>query len=126
MARPSTRRTRRTLDLGSREERTLNLNYAALSSPSLIDADACLALEDGRVFFGRSFGSPPDAEGEVVFTTSMAGYQEIATDPSYRGQMVVLTHPQVGNYGVQPLARESTRPWITALVVRDLAPEPSH
>lgn len=94
--------------------------------PPYLDADACLALEDGRVFFGRSFGAPVDAEGEVVFNTSMAGYQEIATDPSYHGQMVVLTHPQVGNYGVQSEATESKRPWIAALVVRDLAGSPSH
>ena len=89
-------------------------------------ADACLALEDGRVFFGRGFGARRDAEAEVVFNTSMAGYQEIATDPSYHGQMVVLTHPQVGNYGVQGEATESKQPWIAALIVRDLAAAPSH
>lgn len=108
------------------EERTLISHQSVLSGPSLFDADACLALEDGRVFFGRSFGAPPDTDGEIVFNTSMAGYQEISTDPSYSGQMVVLTHPQIGNYGVQTSAGESGRPWITALVVRDLAPEPSH
>jgi len=89
-------------------------------------ADACLALEDGRVFFGRGFGAPVDAEAEVVFNTSMAGYQEIATDPSYHGQMVVLTHPQIGNYGVQEEAAESARPWLAALIVRDLAAAPNH
>ena len=96
-------------------------------------ADAALALEDGRVFFGRSFGAPPGhpdsgsiTRGEVVFNTSMAGYQEIVTDPSYRGQMVVLTYPQIGNYGAQMEARESVRPWVTALVVRDVASVPSH
>ncbi len=89
-------------------------------------ADACLALEDGRVFFGRAFGARGEAEAEMVFNTSMAGYQEIATDPSYHGQMVVLTHPQVGNYGVQSEATESKRPWIAALIVRDLAAAPSH
>jgi len=97
-----------------------------VSEALLVDADVCLALEDGRVFFGRSFGAPMPAEGEVVFNTSMAGYQEIATDPSYHGQMVVLTHPQIGNYGAQRIARESRRPWIAALIVRDLAEEPSH
>src|SRR5207249_7895288 len=83
-------------------------------------------LEDGRAFFGMAFGARVVAEGEVVFNTSMAGYQEIATDPSYHGQMVVLTHPQVGNYGVQAEATESTRPWIAALIVRDLAAHPNH
>jgi carbamoyl-phosphate synthase small subunit len=91
-----------------------------------LGADACLALEDGRVFFGHAFGSRSEAEAEVVFNTSMAGYQEIATDPSYHGQMVVLTHPQVGNYGVQAEATESRRPWIAALIVRDLAAAPNH
>ena len=89
-------------------------------------ADACLALEDGRVFLGQAFGARREAEAEVVFNTSMAGYQEIATDPSYHGQMVVLTHPQVGNYGVQEQASESSRPWIAALIVRDLAAAPNH
>lgn len=89
-------------------------------------SDACLALEDGRVFFGQAFGARAVGRGEVVFNTSMAGYQEILTDPSYRGQMVVLTHPQVGNYGVQRQASESTRPWVAALIVRDLARAPNH
>src|SRR5438309_8107211 len=92
----------------------------------MIGADGCLALEDGRIFFGRGFGAVVPVEGEIVFNTSMAGYQEIATDPSYRGQMVVLTHPQVGNYGVQAEATESKRPWLTALIVRDLAAQPNH
>ena len=91
-----------------------------------LGADSCLALEDGRVFFGHSFGSRTEAEAEVVFNTSMAGYQEIATDPSYHGQMVVLTHPQIGNYGVQAQAAESKRPWVAALIVRDLAAAPNH
>lgn len=94
--------------------------------PGIAEATACLALEDGRVFWGQSFGARVDVDGEVVFNTSMAGYQEIATDPSYRGQMVVLTHPQVGNYGVQLEASESSRPWLTALIVRDLAQRPNH
>jgi carbamoyl-phosphate synthase small subunit len=91
-----------------------------------MEADACLALEDGRVLFGDGFGARVEVDGEVVFNTSMTGYQEILTDPSYRGQMVVLTHPQVGNYGVQLEARESKRPWVTALLVRDLAQVPNH
>ena len=66
--------------------------------------EAALVLEDGTVFVGRAFGAETDVDGEVVFNTGMTGYQEICTDPSYRGQMVVLTHPQVGNYGVSASA----------------------
>jgi len=97
-----------------------------LTAQTYFDANACLALEDGRVFYGQSFGAPVNAEGEVVFNTSMTGYQEIATDPSYHGQMVVLTHPQIGNYGAQLEARESKQPWVAALIVRDLAEHPNH
>lgn len=99
---------------------------SVLPHQAFVDRDACLALEDGRVFFGRAFGARSAAEGEVVFNTSMIGYQEIATDPSYHGQMVVLTHPQVGNYGIHSEASESRRPWIAALIVRDLAHSPNH
>ena len=102
------------------------MNPESIEPHAHFGADACLALEDGRVFFGQSFGSRTEAEAEVVFNTSMAGYQEIATDPSYHGQMVVLTHPQVGNYGVQEEAAESGRPWLAALIVRDLAAAPNH
>jgi carbamoyl-phosphate synthase small subunit len=87
---------------------------------------AALVLEDGSVFVGRSFGADVDVDGEVVFNTGMTGYQEISTDPSYRGQMVVLTHPQVGNYGVSRSAAESARPLLTALIVRELADFPNH
>ena len=81
-----------------------------------------LALEDGTVFEGRSFGAPTIASGEVVFNTSMTGYQEIFTDPSYAGQIVVLTHPQVGNYGANEADMESIKPHIQGLVVRDFSP----
>jgi carbamoyl-phosphate synthase small subunit len=87
---------------------------------------AALALEDGTVFVGQPFGAPVDAEGEVVFNTGMTGYQEICTDPSYRGQLVVLTHPQVGNYGVSRSAEEAARPWLAALLIRELAEVPKH
>jgi len=87
---------------------------------------AALVLEDGTVFIGRSFGAEVEVDGEVVFNTGMTGYQEICTDPSYRGQMVVLTHPQVGNYGVSTSAAESARPLLTALLVRELADLPNH
>ena len=90
------------------------------------DRQAALVLEDGTVFVGRSFGAEVDVDGEVVFNTGMTGYQEICTDPSYRGQMVVLTHPQVGNYGVSRSAAEASRPLLTALLVRELADFPNH
>src|SRR5579884_3713446 len=86
-----------------------------------MDLPGVLVLEDGTVYPGTLFGAPVEAAAEVVFNTGMAGYQEICTDPSYRGQMVVLTHPQVGNYGVDAAVSESTRPWVAALIVRELA-----
>jgi len=88
--------------------------------------EAALVLEDGTVFVGRAFGAETDVDGEVVFNTGMTGYQEICTDPSYRGQMVVLTHPQVGNYGIATSAAESAAPPLTALIVRELADFPNH
>ena len=87
---------------------------------------AILVLEDGSAFRGEPFGGDANAEGEVVFNTGMTGYQEIATDPSYRGQMVVLTHPLIGNYGVTRGDEESVRPWIAALIVRGYYPDPSN
>ncbi|MFB3907517.1 MAG: carbamoyl phosphate synthase small subunit [Candidatus Eisenbacteria bacterium] len=87
---------------------------------------ALLALEDGRIFPGRSFGSSAEAGGEVVFSTAMTGYQEVLTDPSYRGQIVVFTAPHIGNYGIHPSDSESTRPWLTGVVVRELAEMSSH
>jgi carbamoyl-phosphate synthase small subunit len=87
---------------------------------------AALALEDGTVFVGEAFGAPADVAAEVVFNTGITGYQEVATDPSYRGQMVVMTHPQIGNYGVAASADESVRPWVSALIVRELAEHPHH
>lgn len=88
--------------------------------------EAALALEDGTVFRGRSFGAPVDAEAEVVFNTCMTGYQEIATDPSYRGQIVALTYPLIGIYGVADMHRESRQPWISGLVVREYYDDPSN
>ncbi len=86
---------------------------------------AVLALEDGTVFRGTSFGAPGERGGEVVFNTSLQGYQEILTDPSYRGQAVVMTYPLIGNYGVSPEDVESSRPWVEALVVREACRVPS-
>ena len=80
---------------------------------------ALLVLEDGRVFRGRRFGAPADAEGEVVFNTSMTGYQEILGDPSYAGQMVVMTYPLIGNYGISADDFESRKPFLTALLVKE-------
>ncbi|HLZ09503.1 MAG TPA: glutamine-hydrolyzing carbamoyl-phosphate synthase small subunit [Chloroflexota bacterium] len=87
---------------------------------------SALALEDGTVYRGRAFGAPVDAEAEVVFNTCMTGYQEIATDPSYRGQMVTMTYPLIGNYGVSVDDRESRQPWIAALIVREYYDDPSN
>src|SRR5205085_11308063 len=89
-------------------------------------APGVLVLEDGTVYPGTTFGAPVEAAAEVVFNTGITGYQEIATDPSYRGQMVVMTHPQIGNYGVSASADESVRPWVSALVVRELSDFPHH
>jgi len=85
-----------------------------------------LALEDGTVFEGRSFGAPSESYGEVVFNTSIAGYQEIFTDPSYAGQIVVLTNPQIGNYGANAEDSESRKPFIEGLVVREVSPVASN
>ncbi len=83
---------------------------------------AMLALEDGRTFRGASFGAPVEARGEVVFNTSLTGYQEIFTDPSYAGQIVVLTNPHIGNYGTTPADAEARRPYIEGLVTREFSP----
>ncbi|HTJ00321.1 MAG TPA: glutamine-hydrolyzing carbamoyl-phosphate synthase small subunit [Dongiaceae bacterium] len=83
---------------------------------------AILALEDGSVFHGRGFGSRASACGEVCFNTSMTGYQEILTDPSYKGQIVTMTYPLIGNYGVNLQDVESWRPHVAGFVVRELSP----
>jgi carbamoyl-phosphate synthase small subunit len=83
--------------------------------------EAILALEDGRVFRGRGGAAPGERLGEVVFNTSLSGYQEILTDPSYAGQIVILTYPHIGNYGTNPLDCESARPYAEGLVVRELS-----
>ena len=81
-----------------------------------------LALEDGTVFEGCGFGARTESYGEVVFNTAITGYQEIFTDPSYAGQIVVLTAPQIGNYGSNPADREAVKPFIEGLVVREFSP----
>ena len=82
---------------------------------------ATLALEDGRIFLGEGYGAPGECLGEVVFNTSLTGYQEIATDPSYAGQIVVLTNPQIGNYGTNQADNEAAKPYIEGLIVREFS-----
>jgi carbamoyl-phosphate synthase small subunit len=98
------------------------MSSGAASSP----IEAAVALEDGTIFIGEAFGARTNVAAEVVFNTGITGYQEVVTDPSYRGQMVVMTHPQIGNYGIADSADESVRPWVSALIVRDLAQQPHH
>ena len=83
---------------------------------------AILALEDGSVFHGQGFGARASAGGEVCFNTSMTGYQEILTDPSYKGQIVTMTYPLIGNYGVNEVDVESWRPHVAGFVIRELSP----
>ena len=86
---------------------------------------ALLALADGRVFRGESLGAEGEATGEVVFNTAMTGYQEIMTDPSYKGQIVVMTYPLIGNYGINDEDVESRRPWVEGFIVKEASPTPS-
>src|SRR2546428_2762738 len=83
---------------------------------------AKLALEDGTVFTGRGFGASGTTEGEVVFNTSMTGYQEILTDPSYKGQIVTMTYPLIGNYGINRQDVESRRPHVAGFIIKELSP----
>jgi carbamoyl-phosphate synthase small subunit len=83
---------------------------------------AILALEDGRIFRGEGHGAKGEGYGEVVFNTSLTGYQEIFTDPSYAGQIVVLTNPQIGNYGTNSADNEAAKPYIEGLVAREFSP----
>ena len=88
---------------------------------------AILALEDGSVFHGQGFGPRASACGEVCFNTSMTGYQEILTDPSYKGQIVTMTCPLIGNYGVNSQDVESWKPHAAGFVIRELSPDfPMH
>ena len=87
---------------------------------------AILALADGRVFRGRAFGAIGEAAGEVVFNTSMTGYQEVLTDPSYQGQIVCMTYPQIGNVGINPEDEESDRIHVEGFVVREYLEQPSN
>lgn len=85
-----------------------------------------LVLEDGSVFAGEGFGAVAEMAGEVVFNTGMTGYQEVLTDPSYCGQIVTMTYPLIGNYGINPEDFESRKPWVRGFIVKELCESPSH
>jgi carbamoyl-phosphate synthase small subunit len=87
--------------------------------------EAVLVLRDGRVFRGEALGATGEAAGEVIFNTAMTGYQEILTDPSYRGQIVTMTYPMIGNYGLNDEDVESRRPWVNGLIVKEASAYPS-
>src|SRR5499427_7179041 len=87
---------------------------------------AILALEDGRFFEGESFGATGTCVGEVCFNTAMTGYQEVLTDPSYRGQIVAMTYPLIGNYGTNSLDQESRSPHVRGFVIEELSEIPSN
>jgi carbamoyl-phosphate synthase small subunit len=96
------------------------------SFPPAVPKTAILALEDGRCFEGTAFGATGTTTGEICFNTSMTGYQEVITDPSYRGQIVAMTYPQIGNYGINPEDAESREPHIRAFVIGELCEVPSN
>src|SRR5260370_19920424 len=87
---------------------------------------AKLALEDGTIYTGRAFGARGERFGEVVFNTSMTGYQEVLTDPSYKGQIVAMTYPLIGNYGTNLEDTESRQPQVEGFIVRELSRMPSN
>ncbi|HSQ15628.1 MAG TPA: carbamoyl-phosphate synthase domain-containing protein, partial [Candidatus Binatia bacterium] len=89
------------------------------------DRKALLVLADGTVYEGISFGYGGECSGEVVFNTGMTGYQEVLTDPSYKGQIVTMTYPEIGNTGINPEDVESNRPWVEGFVVREAWKPPS-
>src|SRR5262245_27159370 len=87
---------------------------------------AVLVLADGTMFEGEALGDESEISGEVVFNTAMTGYQEILSDPSYRGQIVVMTYPLIGNYGINPEDEESVKPYLSGLIVKEYSPRPSN
>ena len=91
-----------------------------------VGAKAALALEDGTVFFGTACGAAGEAFGEICFNTSLEGYLEVISDPSYAGQIITLTFPQIGNYGVNLEDAQSGKPALRGLVVRDMCATPSN
>lgn len=113
--------------------RTAGMNPGAFKNKKIKNRDrkkvnmkAFLLLEDGTLFEGRAIGAVGSTVGEVVFNTGMTGYQEILTDPSYAGQIVTMTYPLIGNYGVCQEDNESRRPWAKGFIVRELCEEPSN
>jgi carbamoyl-phosphate synthase small subunit len=100
----------------------LTTHHSPLTSPM----QAKLALEDGTVYTGRSFGATGETTGEVVFNTSMTGYQEVLTDPSYKGQIVTMTYPLMGNYGITAEDEESAHPQVEGFIVREMTRTPSN
>src|SRR5690348_12212387 len=99
---------------------------AASRTPRPPDCNAALVLADGAVFWGRGIGAPGRAVGEVCFNTSITGYQEILTDPSYAGQIIAFTFPHIGNVGANAEDIETTTPAARGLVVRTLPTEPAN
>src|SRR3989475_12210164 len=98
-----------------------------MSSIMRSDVRTLLALEDGRYFEGESFGATGGTRvGEICFNTAMTGYQEVLTDPSYRGQIVAMTYPLIGNYGTNPLDQESRSPHVRGFVIEELSEAPSN
>jgi carbamoyl-phosphate synthase small subunit len=114
------KRKQRPADRGLLAESQLHLYSGGPYSYAPMSRAAVLGLEDGSAWWGEAFGDASSSAGEVVFNTAMTGYQEIASDPSYNGQIVVLTYPLIGSYGTFERASESRRPWVEALVVREL------
>src|SRR5580692_9443281 len=107
---------------GDRRKRRSRLAREPRTTEMTTELDGIFALEDGSVFRGQPFGARARACGEVCFNTSMTGYQEILTDPSYKGQIVAMTYPQIGNYGVNAADVESWRPHVSGLIIRELSP----
>src|SRR3954453_19647968 len=87
---------------------------------------AVLALADGRIFTGQAFGATGETTGEVVFNTAMTGYQEVLTDPSYKGQMVTMTYTQIGNTGINPEDIESSKLYLSGFILREYLDFPSN
>ncbi len=113
--------------MSSKGEQTTAGDWASTADLlGLAPAPAILALADGTVYRGRAFGARTIRSGEVVFNTSLMGYQEIATDPSYAGQIVVMTYPQIGNVGVNPMDDEARAPFLSGFIVKELFDEPSN
>ena len=96
--------------------------FIIMSTEPASFSPACLALESGLVFHCQSFGADTECTGELVFNTSMTGYQEILTDPSYKGQIVLMTEPHIGNVGVNPEDEESKQVFASGLVIREISP----